>query len=115
MYQESVQYLLNSHISHEMSQKHIPLTVADPEFPVGGAPTRWGDTDLRHIHFSAKTYAKTKEMDPVGGARAGGAPPGSANASLHSTELKLILRYVPFEYCGNRIWLTNYLSKYTIL
>ena len=48
--------------------------MADPGFPVGGAPTRWGGTNLRHIHFSAKTYAKMKEIDPVGGARAGGAP-----------------------------------------
>ena len=33
----------------------------DPGFPIGGG------TDLRRIHFSLKTYAKTKEMDPVGG------------------------------------------------
>ena len=43
---------------------------------------RWGggDADLRRVHFSAKTYAKMKEMDPVGvggGARAGSTPPGS--------------------------------------
>ena len=44
------------------------------DFPLGGA-------DLRRIHFSAKTYAKTKEMDPVGGggAHAGSTPPGSAD------------------------------------
>ena len=45
-------------------------TVADPGFPVGGAPTRWGDANLRHVHFSVETYVKTKEIDPVGGARA---------------------------------------------
>ena len=29
-----------------------------------------GHTDLRHVHFLVKTYAKTKELDPVGeGAR----------------------------------------------
>ena len=40
--------------------------MADPGFPVGGG----GGADLRCIHFSAKTYAKMKEMDPVeGGAR----------------------------------------------
>ena len=52
--------------------------MADPGFPVGGG----GGADLRRIHFSAKMYAKMKEIDPVGGegARAGGAPPGSANA-----------------------------------
>ena len=37
-----------------------------------------GGANLRPVHFSAKMYAKTKEMDPVGG-RASGAPPGSAN------------------------------------
>ena len=36
------------------------------DFPLGGA-------DLRHVHLSAKTYAKMKELDPVGG-RGGGAP-----------------------------------------
>ena len=41
--------------------------MADPGFPVGGAPTRWGGTNLRHVHFSAKTFAKMKEIDPVGG------------------------------------------------
>ena len=35
------------------------ITVADPGFPIGGG----GGADL----FSAKTYVKTKEMDPVGG------------------------------------------------
>ena len=44
--------------------------VADPGFPVGGTPTHWGGANFRRIHFSAKTYAKTKEIDPVGGARA---------------------------------------------
>ena len=43
----------------------VPLTVADPGFPVGGG----GGADLRRVHFSAKTYAKMKEMDPVGGRR----------------------------------------------
>ena len=40
------------------------------DFPLGGSPTRWGGANLRCIHF----LAKTKEIDPVGGARAGGAP-----------------------------------------
>ena len=56
------------------------LPVADPGFPVGGAPSRWGGADLRCGCFLAKTYAKTKELDPVGGVHAGGSPPGSANA-----------------------------------
>ena len=46
------------------------IAVADPGFPVRG-----GGADLRRIHFLVKTYAKTKEMDPVGGGEcAGGAP-----------------------------------------
>ena len=44
-------------------------TVADPGFPVGG-----GGANLQRGHFSAKMYAKTKELDLVGGARTGGAP-----------------------------------------
>ena len=64
---------------HVLVRNHIK-SVADPGFPVGGAPTRWGGADLRHECFSAKTHAKTKELDPVG-ARAPGAPPGSANAN----------------------------------
>ena len=52
--------------------------MADPGFPVGGGG---GGANLRRIHFSAKTYAKMKEIDPVGGGEGArrGAPPGSAN------------------------------------
>ena len=44
---------------------------------MGGADPLGGGIDLQCIHFLAKTYAKTKEIDPVGGggACAGGAPP----------------------------------------
>ena len=45
--------------------------MADPGFPVGGGGG--GGADLRRVHFSAKTNAKTKEMDPVG-MGGGGAP-----------------------------------------
>ena len=40
----------------------LPYPVADPGFPVGGV-------DLRCRYFSMKMYAKTKELDPVGGMR----------------------------------------------
>ena len=33
----------------------------------GEALSRWGGTDLRCGCFLAKTYVKTKELDPVGG------------------------------------------------
>ena len=42
-------------------------TVADPGFPVGGGADPLGGANLRCIHFLVKTYAKTKEIDPVGG------------------------------------------------
>ena len=51
------------------------------DFPLGG-----GGANLRHVHFLAKMYAKTKEIDPVGGGRALAAPPGSANG----LQLKLL-------------------------
>ena len=41
---------------------------ADPGFPIGGVPTLiGGGANLRHRHFSVKTYVKTKEFGPVGG------------------------------------------------
>ena len=58
----------------------LQITVADPGFPIGGAPTHWGGTNLQCIHFLAKTYVKMKEIDPVGGGgRRRRRPPGSAN------------------------------------
>ena len=62
-------------------------TVVDPGFPVGGALTHWGGTNLRHVHFLAKTYVKMKEIDPVGG-RAPAAPPGSANGAAEEIKEK---------------------------
>ena len=41
---------------------------ADPGFPIGGVPTLiGGGANLRHRHFSVKTYVKMKEFGPVGG------------------------------------------------
>ena len=42
------------------------MTVEDPGFPAGGAPTSDAGT------FWRKTYAKMKELDPLGGG--GGEP-----------------------------------------
>ena len=63
--------------------------------PVGGVPTS------QHVHFLAKTYVKTKEIDPggggalrhgapldppMGGALRHGAPPGSANGNVFNQD-----------------------------
>ena len=55
------------------------LPVADPGFPVGGGAEPLGGVDLQRGCFSAKTYAKMKELDPVGGGARRQRPPGSAN------------------------------------
>ena len=61
------------------SEDHGQVWIQD--FPWGGAPSHWGGggTDIQCGCFLAKMYVKTKELDPVGGAHAGGAPPGFAN------------------------------------
>ena len=50
-------------------------------------PTQWriqdfplGGVNLRRVHFLAKMYVKTKEIDPVGGCMPA-VPPGSANVT----------------------------------
>ena len=48
--------------------------MADPGFPVGGDADPLGGANLRRVHFLVKMYAKMKEIDPVGGGGAGGAP-----------------------------------------
>ena len=53
-----------------------------------GAPSHWWGVDLQRRHFSVKTCAKTKELDPLGGCVLV-APPGSANAEyslFHCTQ-----------------------------
>ena len=70
--------------------------MADPGFPVGGAPSHWGGADLQCGCFLAKTYAKTKELDPVGGGAAA-ARPGSANVMCNklSTTVYLVIYLNP--------------------
>ena len=50
------------------------LSVVDPGFPIGGALTHWGAPTSEAYTFRQKTYAKMKEIDPVGGAHTGSAP-----------------------------------------
>ena len=53
-----------------------PASVADPGFPIGGAPTHWGGVPTSNAYtFLAKMYAKMKEIDPVGGGHAPAASP----------------------------------------
>ena len=62
---------------------NFALSVADPGFPVGaGYRAVGGGANLQGGHFLAKTHAKMKELDYVGGGvgrHVLAAPPGSAN------------------------------------
>ena len=58
----------------------IALPVADPGFPVGGGVDLvGGGVDSQGGYVSKILYVKTKELGPLGGARARHAPPRSAN------------------------------------
>ena len=82
--------------------------MADPGFPVGGgAETLGGVTDLRRGCFSAKTYAKMKEFDPVGG---GGAPPGSANEHISDIKNLTIQQFCNIFLKMKRILMKNFLA-----
>ena len=72
--------------------------MADPGFPIGGGTDLLGGANLRCVHFSAKTYAKMKEMDPVGGGHALVVPPGSANVKSceASATCRRVSRYTAF-------------------
>ena len=49
--------------------------MADPGFPVGGrGPPTGGGVDSRGGYVSKILYVKTKELGPLGGARAGRTP-----------------------------------------
>ena len=60
-----------------------------------------GGADLQRVHFSVKTYAKTKEMDPVGGVCAGGAPldPPMLNAGSTLEFIAINRQFGPKEHC----------------
>ena len=53
----------------------LPIQWRIQDFPLGGAEPLGGGADLQHGCFLVKTYAKTKELDPVGGGHAPAAPP----------------------------------------
>ena len=56
----------------------------------GGAEPFGGGANLQRGYFSAKMYAKMKELDPVGGGTRRRRPPRSANAIVLS-KIKLEL------------------------
>ena len=64
-----------------------------------GVPSRWGGANLRRGYFSAKMYAKTKELDPVGGRVPAAPPPRSANGSVQSTGYNLRTQFTVINYC----------------
>ena len=68
----------------------FPFSVADPGFPVGGGANPLGGANLQSVHFSAKTYAKTKEMDPVGGGHVPAVPPLDPPIILHNFSLAAV-------------------------
>ena len=96
---------------------HVIIAVADPGFPLGGVPTHWGDANLRRVHFSAKTYAKTKEIDPVrgGGGRAPVAPPldppmycgGNRSINTDSDDDDVNLVVMHMRICDNRAYVNR--------
>ena len=79
------------------------------DFPLGG-----GGADLRHGCFLAKTYAKTKELDPVGGC-VPAAPPGSANdvGQISRTKQDYSHKNSDFMTCHGQIRAHHHIDVYT--
>ena len=57
--------------------------MADPGFPVGGVDLVGGGADSRGSYISKILYVKTKELGPLGGARAGRAPLDPPMKTIH--------------------------------
>ena len=62
--------------------------MADPGFP-------WGGANLPRVHFLAKTYAKTKGIDPVGGG--GGGAGGAHLDPPMGSSFAIIMAIIPKE------------------
>ena len=67
---------LRHYLTMEINVKLISLSSGGSRISRWGGVDPLGGANLQRIHFSAKTCAKTKEIDPVGGGGggAGGAP-----------------------------------------
>ena len=63
--------------------------MVDLGFPIRGGTNLLGGTNLRCVHFLAKTYVKMKEMDPVGGCAPAVPPPGSTNDKYRGGRLRV--------------------------
>ena len=78
------------------------------DFPLGGADPL-GGANLRCIHFSAKTYVKMKEIDPVGGG--GGGAHAVAPPWIHQCKGKCEQIYKPR--FVNQMWCESILPVQT--
>ena len=59
-----------------LAQSEVTLTSGGSRISRwGGGRRAIGGANLRHGHFLAKMYVKTKELDPVGGGCMTAAPP----------------------------------------
>ena len=86
--------------------------MADPGFPVGGGVDLVGGAvDPRGGYVSKILHVKMKESGPVGGARAGRAPPRSANASDSYCSTGQFMKKVLLEYMGVCTDTNNDISK----
>ena len=60
--------------------------VADPGFPIGGAPSCWGRRQLPTQALFGENVCKNERIGSCWGAHAGNTPPGSANGKVSSHE-----------------------------
>ena len=88
-------------------QYSLMQSVADPGFPVGGGVDLVrGAVDPRGGYISKILHVKTKESGPIGGARAGRAPPRSANGNAlfvneHKETIKFLEIRMAAQSCPN--------------
>ena len=84
------------------------LSVAETGFPVGGGVDLVGGTvDPRGGYVWKILYVKTKESGPVGGARAGRAPPRSAN-DCHKYDIPIKIGIKPITGIDPFCWLQHH-------
>ena len=95
--------------------------MADPGFPVEGAPTSWGRQLPRRLHF-VKFVCQNQRIWTLGG-RAPAAPPGSANAHyvnaafnhFHLNYLPCLIKMTQITEVQRNGWITNFVYCYDLL